>query len=429
MTDREKYKFLKRKLREVRSTLDDLVGVSKKLLKAASKIKSLEMENGLLRRNVQQSADGNASDSDSSSGSSSGSSSDSSSGSDSEDEARPAHKANGHNHRPSSFAHPTPAATTSTTTPSAPTPSIVAPIKPRAPQVHRIQRIPTDDNGAPLLPLQIGVVVIHALGHIVSDRPTFHTERYIYTPGFKSSRSYMSIVDPSKNVTYECTITDGGDAPRFVVTPEDAPDRASVGVSATGAWNAIVKAAHALRGREHSNSGVSGPEFFGISQKAVMKLIQDLPGARECTGYVWKKFEYITGRGSKRLLRPGEEAPPPSKKKKSKKAPIGAHAAHAARPAVAAAVVAPAGGGAGTASVNGGGTGDGGSVRASSEDVMEEEDGRPVVSVGAEGSRPIGLNGGRRSSTGSSSSSSGVASRSSSMPDEDDMEAGRAMET
>ncbi|KAJ3124086.1 hypothetical protein HK101_006203, partial [Irineochytrium annulatum] len=276
-------------------------------------------------------------------------------------ETRPSrHGINTHKHRPTTITPPpsisaASTAPSSSTTTTAPAP-LLAVTRPRNASVKRIQRIPTDDHGNPVLPIQIGVIVIHSLGHVVSDRPAFHNDRYIYTPGFRSSRSFMSIVDPTKNVNYECTIVDGGDGPRFVVTPEDAPERASTGASATGAWNTIIKAAYTLRNKEHTSS-VSGPDFFGISQKAVMKLIQDLPGARECRNYVWKEFEYITGRGSKRLLQPGEEVPVSSKKRRAMERKNAAAAGGAGGTTALGSSTVNAGG---ATSINGGARGNGG---------------------------------------------------------------------
>ena len=47
--------------------------------------------------------------------------------------------------------------------------------------------------------------------------------------------------DPNKVVKYTCTITENGNAPQFVVTPEDSPQEPVIGTSATGAWTHIVK--------------------------------------------------------------------------------------------------------------------------------------------------------------------------------------------
>ncbi|ORY50877.1 FYRN-domain-containing protein [Rhizoclosmatium globosum] len=105
----------------------------------------------------------------------------------------------------------------------------------------RIQKYDMDDSGRPILPLTTGVMTIVALGEVVFDRPAYHTERYIYPVGFKSVRSFMSILDPEKVVNYTCEVQDGGDAPKFVVTPEDCPDKAISAISLTGAWSPFFK--------------------------------------------------------------------------------------------------------------------------------------------------------------------------------------------
>lgn len=48
---------------------------------------------------------------------------------------------------------------------------------------------------------------------IVYDRVAYHSERYLLPVGFCSSRTYPSMLSPSRRTTYHCTILDGGDAP------------------------------------------------------------------------------------------------------------------------------------------------------------------------------------------------------------------------
>ncbi|KAI9098599.1 F/Y-rich N-terminus-domain-containing protein [Phlyctochytrium arcticum] len=167
-------------------------------------------------------------------------------------------------------------------------------------KLRKVQHVPLDEAGKPILPLQLGIITIYKLGEIVYDRRQFHSERYIYPVGYTVTRMYSSMIDPSKTVLYTCTITDGGDGPRFHVTPDDAPDRGVTASTATGAWTSIIRVANAIRQRDHSNSA-SGPDYFGFSHPTVAKLIQDLPNADKCESYVWQKFEEIKGRGTKRV--------------------------------------------------------------------------------------------------------------------------------
>ncbi|KAI9345562.1 F/Y-rich N-terminus-domain-containing protein [Obelidium mucronatum] len=160
--------------------------------------------------------------------------------------------------------------------------------RPVTSKTTRIQPYPTSESGSPILPLTAGVMTILELGEIVHDRPAYHAERYIYPVGYKSKRSFLSMIDAAKQTMYLCEVLDGGDSPMFVVTPEDCPERAVSAGSLTGAWIPIFKAAYALRNKEHA-SGLSGPEFFGFTQGIVMKVIQELPGSRLCKNYVWQE--------------------------------------------------------------------------------------------------------------------------------------------
>jgi len=177
------------------------------------------------------------------------------------------------------------------------------PVVRRAPVVtrtRRIQQIPLDAEGKPVLPLQIGIITIYSLGSIVWDNENFHSERYIYPVGYLATRQYLSMVDPNKVVAYRCSVTEEGGHPRFHVVPEDCPERAVVAGTPTGAWSGIIKAANALRQKDHSNSA-SGPEFFGFTHPTVAAIIQGLLNADKCKNYVWQNFEVIKGRGSKKL--------------------------------------------------------------------------------------------------------------------------------
>lgn len=109
------------------------------------------------------------------------------------------------------------------------------------------------------------------------------------TDYYSGVRRYPSTVDPVSDAMYTCKILDGGDTPTFQITASDQPDRPVLANTATGAWSAIVRAANALRDRNHSNS-ISGPDYFGLSQPTVKHLIQELPGANELPNYVWINY-------------------------------------------------------------------------------------------------------------------------------------------
>ncbi|ORY95902.1 hypothetical protein BCR43DRAFT_405489, partial [Syncephalastrum racemosum] len=146
-----------------------------------------------------------------------------------------------------------------------------------------------DEDGKPTLPQIIGLYTLVHLGAIVTDRPAFHTDRYIYPIGYTIERSYPSMVDPETDTTMTATILDGGDAPIFSLTAADMPDAPLTGGSPSTPWTAAVKLVCQIRGRRAPKS-TAGPDLYGLKNSTIAKLIQDLPGADQLGDYVWQNF-------------------------------------------------------------------------------------------------------------------------------------------
>ncbi|KAI7871029.1 F/Y-rich N-terminus-domain-containing protein [Spinellus fusiger] len=173
-------------------------------------------------------------------------------------------------------------------------------------KTRRVQPIERDETGHPKLPQQIGVLTVLNLGKIVSDRDTFHNERYIFPVGYTVSRTYPSMSDPTSNTVITSTILDGGDGPRFHVVAADVPDQPIIANSATGAWTVVVRKSNEIRNREHSNSA-SGPDYYGFKHPTIAKMIQDLPGAEHLKHYVWQNFEEMEPRAAKGVMAAAEK--------------------------------------------------------------------------------------------------------------------------
>ncbi|KAG0027144.1 hypothetical protein BGZ81_005845, partial [Podila clonocystis] len=157
-------------------------------------------------------------------------------------------------------------------------------------KIRKVIALERDENGQIKFPVTIGIIKVISLGHVVHDREAFHNERYIWPVGYKMSRSYNSMVDPTQQTVYTCSVIDDGDAPKFQIDAEDQPGKPIIAGTATGAWTHIVKQANLIRRRDHSNSA-SGPDYFGFSNATIAKMIQDLPGADLCTAYIMHRFE------------------------------------------------------------------------------------------------------------------------------------------
>ncbi|KAF9280981.1 hypothetical protein BGZ68_006913 [Mortierella alpina] len=152
---------------------------------------------------------------------------------------------------------------------------------PNLSKIRKVQHVERDEKGQIKFPLTIGIITLLDIGHVVFDREAFHNERYIWPVGYKMSRSYNSMIDPTNLTTYTCS---------FQIDAEDQPGKPIIAGTATGAWTHVVKTANQIRRREHSNSA-SGPDYFGFSNATIAKMIQDLPNVDKCTSYIMQRFE------------------------------------------------------------------------------------------------------------------------------------------
>jgi hypothetical protein len=151
-------------------------------------------------------------------------------------------------------------------------------------KIRKIQPVATGEDGNPIFPIKLGLISLENLGVIVTDRETFHNERYIYPVGYKITREYWSTRDPDAVVTFTCEIQDGGSAPSFIVTPTDYPQDQVVSSSPSGAWGQIFKLACELRNAEPPKA-TAGPEYFGFTQPTIAYMIEKLPNASLCKNY------------------------------------------------------------------------------------------------------------------------------------------------
>jgi chromodomain-helicase-DNA-binding protein 7 len=143
-----------------------------------------------------------------------------------------------------------------------------------------------DDSGAPIMPIVMRPgLIITCLGTVVTDRPGWRNERYIYPAGFTSERLGPSVTEGGVRVWYRSMIVDtGGPLPLFRIEMKDDPDVYFCAKSPSNVWITLLKEAEARKIEKDLSSGrkivsVSGPEYYGLSDPRVTKLIRMLPGA------------------------------------------------------------------------------------------------------------------------------------------------------
>src|SRR5690606_39815095 len=74
-----------------------------------------------------------------------------------------------------------------------------------------LKKVPFDDEGRPILPLHLGILMIHSLGICQKDKPAFNSKRYTWPLGFLSSRSYASYLDANATCTYFSRVSASAD--------------------------------------------------------------------------------------------------------------------------------------------------------------------------------------------------------------------------
>lgn len=134
------------------------------------------------------------------------------------------------------------------------------------------------------LPMQLNsTVTLISMGHVVINKPLFHSKRYIYCDGFQSEKLYASIKNPNERTLYVSTITDdGSESPIFTVYLKEDPSISYSGNAPTKPWIALLYDIDKVRNNGTSptrNISVSGPEFFGLASSKAIKLMKMMPGA------------------------------------------------------------------------------------------------------------------------------------------------------
>ncbi|XP_064617970.1 transforming growth factor beta regulator 1-like [Liolophura sinensis] len=153
--------------------------------------------------------------------------------------------------------------------------------------------IPLDTLGRPVFPLCLGNLTVHSLGEIVTDRPGFHSQDYIYPIGFCSTQVYANIKEPDQSCLYTCKVSedDLGD-PQFEISPEDSSDEVMTGHTPDECHILLLQAINQSIGRTVVDLNQrKGGEFFGFGHPVIQNLIQSCPGAKKCSGYKWVRYE------------------------------------------------------------------------------------------------------------------------------------------
>ena len=167
---------------------------------------------------------------------------------------------------------------------------------------RRVEEVPYDSNGNVLMPILLGPSLsVLSLGTVVPEHAAYHASNTIYPVGYRAIRMFQSLHAPvmpgttatgGKRVAYTCCVLSNGAAPYFVLVPHDAPDHPITGPSPTSVWSYVVQTCAQRRGvtTHDPETGkaivnVSGPEYFGLSNPTILRLLQRMPGSTDLVNY------------------------------------------------------------------------------------------------------------------------------------------------
>lgn len=126
-------------------------------------------------------------------------------------------------------------------------------------------------------------LIIQSLGEIQVERPSFHTDRWIYPVGFKTNRIYGSMANPFIKSVYTCAITEVAGNPRFEMSSEADPEVMIVGPSPQFCHTTLLRYLQDTHGLDQlATVEPDGNWFFGLGHPLVMSLMQGMANFGAC---------------------------------------------------------------------------------------------------------------------------------------------------
>lgn len=143
--------------------------------------------------------------------------------------------------------------------------------------------------------IRVGGLIFLSPGHLLPHQlAAFHTPNYIYPIGYKIVRFYWSMCRANSRCRYLCWISEEEGRPRFHVRAQDERHEASA-PTPRAAWAAILDAVASLRDSRGEDgvlklwpNYVTGEDLFGLTEPAVVRVLESLPGVETLSDYRFK---------------------------------------------------------------------------------------------------------------------------------------------
>ncbi|CAH1993564.1 unnamed protein product [Acanthoscelides obtectus] len=144
--------------------------------------------------------------------------------------------------------------------------------------------------------LRVGSLIFLSVGHLLPHQlPNFHTPNYIYPIGYKIIRFFWSTKRLNKRCRYICSIHDVNGKPEFrvLVQEQEEQDIELKDPTSKGVWQKILDRVVNLRSQNQClhmfPKFVTGEDLFGLTEPAIVRVLESLPGIDTLTDY---KFKY-----------------------------------------------------------------------------------------------------------------------------------------
>ncbi|EAA05242.4 AGAP011192-PA [Anopheles gambiae str. PEST] len=143
--------------------------------------------------------------------------------------------------------------------------------------------------------LRVGSLIFLNVGQLLPHQlQSFHTPNYIYPIGYKIIRFYWSMRRPNKRCRYICSIADVCGRPEFRVLVQETAEEDIELRDATpkAVWQRILEPMAQLRKScqivQLFPKYISGEDLFGLTEPAVVRILESLPGIETLTDYRFK---------------------------------------------------------------------------------------------------------------------------------------------
>uniref|UniRef100_A0A915PM90 Histone-lysine N-methyltransferase n=1 Tax=Setaria digitata TaxID=48799 RepID=A0A915PM90_9BILA len=142
------------------------------------------------------------------------------------------------------------------------------------------------------LVLRVGSLIFIHIGQLLPEQlKAFHNSDHIFPIGYSVRRIFWSLTSPTDRIQYQCTICDKASAPEFVISYEGGQEIRET--SASAAWNHILMEVERTRDKDDGllrlfPTNLSGDGLFGLTEAAVSKMTESLPGVDQLITYTFK---------------------------------------------------------------------------------------------------------------------------------------------